>query len=540
MTHPLIMLKLLKSLRFLILALLVFVNFSATAFENFDECALLKKEIKKRHAELSLDDPNVEYISSIYMKRKYDENGISSLARTENNNLLIESTPYTSFYTSNQVGLNIMTEVSRIDGHEVNKLSDEELDVIFRKNLKVVDSKNKPLLGVTNKKIDIEYIVNKNQKRSVTLDREIDGIYVETIPSILAISKINSTESSYEVNIKNQITWFHYGLEEIAKDVFQKLKKTPEFKNYINTLKEKGLDYNNEGFYCDYTQAQWTNMNLWHPEVNYINLLKSNSTNESLNPNKKIYSINYYEENSSPEKKNLDTLFITKLDHLTGKFQGKFNFNAFPFDQQKITFQYFIDSSANYGYPYFNGSDFFEQSNYKNLKFNDWTPRGKPEYKYIDYIDPLYMGKPVTVEISFSLDRNFEYYLLKIFLPILIILCVAWSCFWVSPKEVEARLTVSIVCLLSLIAYTFVIDKELPKLSYFTIMDYAVLLSYAFSTIPTFESIYVNRVAFKNIKKAVKIDLIFIKFTPILYLSLMLIIFYAYTVGSENIITALS
>ena len=54
----------------------------------------------------------------------------------------------------------------------------------------------------------------------------------------------------------------------------------------------------------------------------------------------------------------------------------------------------------------------------------------------------------------------------------------------------ESRLTVSIVCLLTLIAYNFVIDENIPKLSYMTIMDQIVLSSYVFASIPTLISIY--------------------------------------------------
>ena len=61
---------------------------------------------------------------------------------------------------------------------------------------------------------------------------------------------------------------------------------------------------------------------------------------------------------------------------------------------------------------------------------------------------------------------------------------------WIDPKEIEARLTITIVCLLSLIAYNFVIDEELPKLEYLTVMDWIVLTSYVYATIPNFLSIY--------------------------------------------------
>ena len=53
---------------------------------------------------------------------------------------------------------------------------------------------------------------------------------------------------------------------------------------------------------------------------------------------------------------------------------------------------------------------------------------------------------------------------------------------WLDPKEVRSKLTISIVCLLSLIAYNFVIDNELPKLEYLTIMDWIILSSYLFAS----------------------------------------------------------
>ena len=82
-------------------------------------------------------------------------------------------------------------------------------------------------------------------------------------------------------------------------------------------------------------------------------------------------------------------------------------------------------------------------------------------------------------------------------MPIILILAVCWSAVWIDPKEIESRLTITIVCLLSLIAYNFVIDSELPKLEYLTIMDYIILISYIYATIPNFLSV----ISFNLIKK---------------------------------------
>ena len=71
-------------------------------------------------------------------------------------------------------------------------------------------------------------------------------------------------------------------------------------------------------------------------------------------------------------------------------------------------------------------------------------------------------------------------------------------------------------------------------------MDYAVLLSYAFSTIPTFESIYVKIVASKNLIKAKRIDQWFLAASPVVYISILIIIFYSQINNSKNVIQALS
>ena len=62
----------------------------------------------------------------------------------------------------------------------------------------------------------------------------------------------------------------------------------------------------------------------------------------------------------------------------------------------------------------------------------------------------------------------------------MLILIISWSVFWLNPKYLEGRLTVGVVCLLSLIAYNFVVDKDIPKLGYLTIMDYIILVSCLF------------------------------------------------------------
>ena len=119
------------------------------------------------------------------------------------------------------------------------------------------------------------------------------------------------------------------------------------------------------------------------------------------------------------------------------------------------------------------------------------------DMRYKIYDDPNDFLYKDGFELSFEIERKSGYYIFKIILPILLILSICWSSVWINPKELESRLTITIVCLLSLIAYNFVIDSDLPKLEYLTIMDYIILISYFYATIPNFLSI----ICFELIKK---------------------------------------
>jgi hypothetical protein len=108
---------------------------------------------------------------------------------------------------------------------------------------------------------------------------------------------------------------------------------------------------------------------------------------------------------------------------------------------------------------------------------------------------------------------------------------VCWSAVWIDPREIESRLTITIVCLLSLIAYNFVIDSDMPKLEYLTIMDYVILISYVYAAIPNFLSIYSFQLIKKNKPLAEKYETIEKRYG---LLSYILIIFIIVIINASN------
>ena len=140
------------------------------------------------------------------------------------------------------------------------------------------------------------------------------------------------------------------------------------------------------------------------------------------------------------------------------------------------------------------------------------------------------------MSLEIDIERKSGYYLYKVILPIVIILIVCWASLWIRPQELESKLTITIVCLLSLIAYNFIIDGEIPKLAYLTIIDWIILTSYFYAALPNILGIYFyNLYVRKKNTKLLKFERIAKKYGIISYLlAVIFIIFFNVSTNYEN------
>ena len=146
------------------------------------------------------------------------------------------------------------------------------------------------------------------------------------------------------------------------------------------------------------------------------------------------------------------------------------------------------------------------------------------------YLDKVYANSQNSIELIIEVKRNSAHYLFKIIIPVFLILCVAWSVLWIPTYKLDARLTTSIVALLSLIAYNFVFEGDIPKLDYLTDLDKFILLSYIFCCIPTFISIGFSRFILKTQKlqkRVTKINSHIRRWGGLIYIFISFQIFYS-------------
>ena len=372
-------------------------------------------------------------------------------------------------------------EKKKILEKDVSDLFEENELINFKLLKKIKNNKHKIVnidrTGEFSKKPNI-----KNRVRSY--DDPMIDFYVSNINIDEKTSSFTATvETSYLTEIDER-----YSLTTIINDVLLDDKK---FKD------ERLVSYT--WHQCPFSEERWGKLDSVDHlyGMRFDNLIKEDQSLKTSYVNvrpkpewdfqykkvngKEVFDYTYYKANRAHiEYKSLSV----------NTFKNNFNLKTFPFDKQKLRIFLYNDK-----YPINQRRALV--SSYSIKKANQFKKENQIPGWQIEKVNQkydFYVGTNKSyndgVALEINVSRNSGYYIFKVILPILLILMICWSAVWIDPKEIESRLTITIVCLLSLIAYNFVIDSDLPKLEYLTIMDYIILTSYVYAAIPNFLSIY--------------------------------------------------
>jgi hypothetical protein len=87
---------------------------------------------------------------------------------------------------------------------------------------------------------------------------------------------------------------------------------------------------------------------------------------------------------------------------------------------------------------------------------------------------------PMLPALTFTLTvkRQYPYYLWKIFFPLILIVIVAYSAFFVEIKDHYTQITIALTTILTVIAFSFSVESSMPKVPYLTYIDCFFLATY--------------------------------------------------------------
>jgi len=132
------------------------------------------------------------------------------------------------------------------------------------------------------------------------------------------------------------------------------------------------------------------------------------------------------------------------------------------------------------------------------LSIQDWNIyKGelivKP-YNFISY-------KFEAFAYKFRAKRHLGYYIWKVMMPLIIVVFMSWTVFWIDPVKIEAQLAVAATAMLTIIAYQLTLSNMLPKISYFTRLDYFIVGSNILVFLALLEAVISSALARENKEK---------------------------------------
>lgn len=382
------------------------------------------------------------------------------------------------------------------------------------------DKKNFPILKVAISKKEISTNTSILSLNNKDLSKLNDNEIIEL--NNLPYAKIKTENEEFIIN-KTNYDLYPFDLEYFTVNAIDEIQtKEGEFK----------LDYN---FQVSHERPDWieAGREIGELTICFIDDLIESSKIYSPVSNETIYltQIGFDQDKSFATH---EQVYFNKLDKtysrttLQGiaRIKADFDLKNFPFDNQvlriELTAPYNVDYNENKNYPKPFVTTFTPRKNVlldlekykKNNYLKEWRIVDINIYNSLvisDEISTFDREKITqsiydTISLDITVDRNTNYFIFKIIIPVFLILSIAWSVMWIPPNQVESRLTTSIVALLALIAYNFVFNEDLPKLSYLTSLDRYILLSYLFCAIPTFLTIYFSRLTKKDYNIALSVN----------------------------------
>ena len=188
-----------------------------------------------------------------------------------------------------------------------------------------------------------------------------------------------------------------------------------------------------------------------------------------------------------------------------GNFSQPMDLRDYPMDEQRINIRLIATGLS--------------PDQVRLVPSDEAVPAISPELSIADFVitDSEQVAEPwqpmgsnrsiATIRSSHFARRNIGYFLVKVILPLMLIVMMSWSAFWIDPAQPGIQMSVATTSMLTLIAYRFAVGAGLPKISYLTRLDTFIMLSTVLVALTLFEVVLTSRLASTGrIDRAVQID----------------------------------
>ena len=203
---------------------------------------------------------------------------------------------------------------------------------------------------------------------------------------------------------------------------------------------------------------------------------------------------------------------VTYLERFSTNFQIDFDWTAFPFDKQDF---------------YLKVDMLFPEDQYVFApmeNFNEIDPNhGEDEFILTDFDTQISdevssTQAPISrFTFHFSAPRHLDYYIFRIFVPILLIIAVSYITFFL--KDYTRRIEIATGNLLLFIAFSWSLGDNYPRMGYLTFVDAIMAITFLINTLVVVLNVYFKWLEQKDQReKADRLEAPFNYIYPLAYL----------------------
>jgi hypothetical protein len=182
---------------------------------------------------------------------------------------------------------------------------------------------------------------------------------------------------------------------------------------------------------------------------------------------------------------------------------------SFPFDHQVLPLELSDAEFSSQELAYANKPIVADLDGDAKEQLSSWKLEGNVRYQHSPRVFIGDDGAPTYDYATFSLPvrRHITFHLTKFFLPLLVIITVAFAVFWIDPEDLGSRVGIGVTCLLAAIAFQLAEAGSLPAVAYLTLADRIYAACYAALAIALMASIWATSLVRRSLRaKALRID----------------------------------
>ena len=172
---------------------------------------------------------------------------------------------------------------------------------------------------------------------------------------------------------------------------------------------------------------------------------------------------------------------VTYRQRYAGAFSQPLRLRSFPFDRQTFRLQFVAVRYRANEVQFVPDQDWIDNGLKQaggiatSIALPDWTIESWNTKSLSYALAPGFEYSGYAFE--FTASRNAQHYVWKVILPLVLIVIMSWAVFWIDPVTSNSQISIAVTSMLTLIAYRYAVDTQVPRLPYMTRIDLFFLVS---------------------------------------------------------------